>query len=361
MVSSGAIRPIEWQPGVLSLLDQTKLPVEESWSRLRTVSDVAEAIRTMRVRGAPAIGIAAAAGMALAVRTARAEDVDYTEAAEQASRLLVATRPTAVNLRWAVERALDAMRGATDPCDAAQFLDDLVARMLDEQWVADRALSALGAALLPPKARVLTHCNTGPLATGGYGTALGVIRSADERGGIAVVYVDESRPRLQGARLTAWELTRLGVPFRVIVDSVAASLMARGAVDAIVVGADRIAANGDVANKIGTYQLAVVARHHDVPFYVAAPVSTIDATTATGRDITIEERDADEVRQVGRERVTPPGVEVFNPAFDVTPAGLISAIVTERGVLEPPFDVAISGLTGSHVTTHETVSETPPA
>jgi len=308
------------------------------------VDGVVEAIQTMRVRGAPAIGIAAAAGVAIAVHRAADSGGDYLDAAREAASVLMTTRPTAVNLRSGVERALRTARSTPTASDAVAAVDRLVTTMLDEQWVADRALSALGAALLPSRARVLTHCNTGPLATGGYGTALGIIRAASERGCVGLVYVDESRPRLQGARLTAWELARLGVPFRVIVDSAAASLMARNQVDAVVVGADRIAANGDVANKVGTYQLAVVAAYHGVPFYVAAPASTIDPATLHGRDIPIEERDPDEVHVVGHERVTPDGVQALNPAFDVTPAALITAIVTECGVLEPPYDAAIARL-----------------
>jgi methylthioribose-1-phosphate isomerase len=278
---------------------------------------VAEAIRSMAVRGAPAIGLAAAYG--LAVRA----DVPFEEAAS----LLLATRPTAANLSWAIERA----RGADgDLVGFAQSLER-------EQLEADKRLAELGAERMGQGERVLTHCNAGALATGGYGTAGGVLRAAWERGQLKQVWVDETRPLLQGARLTAWELDRLGIPYRVVADSAAGALMDRGLVDAVVVGADRIAANGDVANKVGTYPLAVLAERHRVPFHVAAPVSTIDRDTPTGTEIPIEERDPAEVHA---------GAPAFNPAFDVTPAELVTAIFTEAGVLEPPYDRSIARAVG---------------
>ena len=283
--------------------------------RCSTVGEVAEAIRSMAVRGAPAIGLAAAYGLALAAR----EGTPFEEAAS----LLRATRPTASNLGWAIERA----RAANG--DVLGFAHALEA----EQLEADRRMAELGAERMGSAERVLTHCNTGPLATGGYGTAAGVIRAAFERGRLEQVWVDETRPLLQGARLTAWELDRLGIPYRVVADSAAASLMAQGLVDRVVVGADRIAANGDVANKVGTYPLAVLAQRHGVPFHVAAPVSTLDPDTASGAEIPIEERDPAEVAS---------GVPAFNPAFDVTPAELVTSIFTEAGVLEPPYEDSIA-------------------
>src|SRR3954451_1561042 len=266
------VRPLRFKDGALLVLDQRALPAEESWLRCSTVEEVAEAIRSMAVRGAPAIGLAAAYGLALAAPA----DVPFEEAAS----LLLATRPTAANLSWAIERAREA------DGDLLGFARSLEA----EQLEADRSLAALGAERMGEGERVLTHCNTGALATGGYGTAGGVIRTAWERGRLEHVWVDETRPLLQGSRLTAWELDRLGIPYRVVADSAAASLMSRGLVDRVVVGADRIAANGDVANKVGTYTLAVLAERHGVPFHVAAPVSTIDPATPTAAEIPIEER-----------------------------------------------------------------------
>ncbi|HYP49030.1 MAG TPA: S-methyl-5-thioribose-1-phosphate isomerase [Thermoleophilaceae bacterium] len=304
--------PLRWEPGALMLLDQRALPEEERWLRCESAEQVADAIRSMAVRGAPAIGLAAAYGMALA------EPGDRDRAAE----LLLATRPTAVNLAWAVDRA----RAADDPVAFAQALEG-------EQHEADRRLAGLGAELFEPGDRVLTHCNAGALATGGYGTAGGVLQAAWERGCLAQVWVDETRPLLQGARLTAWELEQAGVPFQLVSDSSAGALMSRGLVDRVVVGADRIAANGDVANKIGTYTLAVLAARHGLPFYVAAPMSTIDPHTASGAGIPIEERDPAELSERW---------EALNLAFDVTPAELVSAIFTEAGVLEPPFKRSIA-------------------
>ena len=303
--------PLRWEDGALLVLDQRRLPTEETWVRCETPAQVAECIRTLAVRGAPAIGLAAAYGMALA----RSD-------AEDAAALLRDTRPTAVNLSWAIERALASG-------DRLAFARELHR----EQLEADRRLAELGAARFEEGDRALTHCNAGALATGGFGTAGGVLRAAWERGRLAQVWVDETRPLLQGARLTAWELRRAGVPFRIVADAAAGALMERGLVDRVVVGADRIAANGDVANKVGTYPLAVLAARHGVPFYVAAPVSTIDPRTATGADIPIEERDPEEVSREG---------DAFNPAFDVTPAELVSAVFTEAGALEPPYEESIA-------------------
>jgi methylthioribose-1-phosphate isomerase len=322
--------PIAWRDGALHLLDQRRLPAEEAWLRCDEPEQVAEAIRTLAVRGAPAIGIAAAYGLALAAR--RGDDV------AAAARLLGDTRPTAVNLRWALDRAA-AAHGPDGVLEEAR-------RIHREQEDADRRMGELGAALFEPGDRVLTHCNTGALATGGRGTAGGVLRSAWEEGRLAQVWVDETRPLLQGARLTAWELGRAGIPYRVVADSGAGSLMARGLVTRVVVGADRIAANGDVANKVGTYMLAVLAGRHGIPFYVAAPVSTIDRATPSGDAIVIEERDPAEVVELGGRRIAPPDADAVNPAFDVTPADLITAIITEAGVLESPYGEAIARVTG---------------
>jgi methylthioribose-1-phosphate isomerase len=306
------VEPLRFEDGALFVLDQRALPADELWIRCAGPEAVVECIRTLAVRGAPAIGIAAGYAMALA------------EDPEAAAPLLRDARPTAVNLGWAVDQLL----AADDRLERARELHR-------EQERADRRLAALGAERFEPGDRALTHCNAGALATAGVGTAGGVLEAAWQRGCLAHVWVDETRPLLQGARLTAYELSRAGIPFRVVADSSAASLMARGLVDRIVVGADRIAANGDVANKIGTYPLAVLAARHDLPFYVAAPVSTLDPDTARGDDIPIEERDPGEVAD---------GMPALNPAFDVTPAELVSAIFTEAGVLEPPYEEAIAAV-----------------
>jgi methylthioribose-1-phosphate isomerase len=311
-------KPLRYEDGALLVLDQRLLPAEQIWLRCESAAQVAEAICTLAVRGAPAIGLAAAYGLALS-----ADD------AEGAFDELLSARPTASNLRWALERA----RAAPDPLTFARELES-------EQDAIDRRIAELGAERIEAGSRVLTHCNTGALATGGYGTAAGVLRRAHEDAGLELVWVTETRPLLQGARLTAWELERAGVPFRIVVDSSAGALMAGGRVDAIVVGADRIAANGDVANKIGTYPLAALAARHSVPFYVAAPVSTIDPETASGAAIPIEERDPAEV--LGG--AAPEGASALNLAFDVTPAELVTAIFTERATLEAPLDAAIARL-----------------
>jgi methylthioribose-1-phosphate isomerase len=305
------VEPLRFEDGALLVLDQRALPGDERWIRCESPAEVAECIRTLAVRGAPAIGIAAAYGMALA-----------GDGLGPAAELLRSARPTAVNLGWAVDQAL----ASVDPLECAR-------RLHREQEQADRRLAALGAERFEAGDRALTHCNTGPLATAGYGTAGGVLRAAWEQGRLEHVWVDETRPLDQGARLTTWELERDGIPYRLVTDSSAGTLMARGLVDRIVVGADRIAANGDVANKVGTYTLAVLAARHAVPFYVAAPVSTIDPHTADGAAIPIEERDPSELAG---------GIPALNLAFDVTPAELVTAIVTEAGVLEPPYEKAIA-------------------
>ena len=315
---------IEWLDGVVRLIDQRRLPGELVLLECRTVDELCEAIRTLAVRGAPALGAAGAMGIAL--------DAARGEPLEAAAERLRATRPTAVNLAWGVGRALAAL----DP--AAEAI-----RIAEEDVARNRRLGAHGAELLPVGARVLTHCNAGSLACVGYGTALGVIRAAHETGRRPSVWVDETRPVLQGARLTAWELQRLGIPCTLVADAMAASLMASGDVDAVLVGADRIAANGDVANKIGTYGLAVLARHHGVPFYVAAPVSTLDPDCPDGGAIPVERRRAEEVVSLGGVAVAPEGVAVENRAFDVTPAELVTAYVTEEGVARSPGELPCTG------------------
>jgi methylthioribose-1-phosphate isomerase len=327
------VEPIRWRDGALELLDQRRLPAAEQWRRCECVEDVAEAIESLAVRGAPAIGIAAAYGLALAARGQPADVLALR--VEEAARRLQATRPTAVNLAWALARGRRALAEDRDLLDLARALHR-------EQRDADRTLSVCGAALFAPGDRVLTHCNTGALATGGTGTALGVIGAAFAVGRVAHVWACETRPLLQGARLTAWELQRAGIPYALVTDSSAGLLMARGLVDRVVVGADRIAANGDVANKVGTYAVAALAARHDVPFYVAAPLSTLDAQTASGADIPLERRAPEEVLTFAGGRVAPEGAAAENWAFDVTPAELVRAIVTEAGVLEPPLDRAIA-------------------
>jgi methylthioribose-1-phosphate isomerase len=345
-----AFSPIRWMGDRLVLLDQRRLPAEEVYLECRAWSDVADAIRNLAVRGAPAIGVAAAFGIALAALASPAPDGDaLIRDLETASAGLAATRPTAVNLFWALERMRRVARSWRElaPVELRAALVAEAERILEEDVAANRQLGAHGAELVPAGARILTHCNAGGLATAGYGTALGVVRGAVEAGRRPFVWVDETRPVLQGARLTAWELAREGIPHAVIADVAAASTMARGDVDLVVVGADRIARNGDTANKIGTYGVAVLARHHGIPFYVAAPFSTVDPRVPDGSAIPIEERDPREVQELGGRRIVPVGSPVRNPAFDVTPAALITAIVTERGVFRPPYDFETTTLTPS--------------
>jgi methylthioribose-1-phosphate isomerase len=334
------ISPLRWAGDRLVLIDQTRLPLEEVERTCATWSEVADAIRTLVVRGAPAIGVAAAFGVALAARQSGAREFEGLLAdLEEAIKGLGATRPTAVNLFWALERMrrrILAGRGRPLPEIRAGLLAEAQA-ILDEDLAANRAMGAHGAALVPAGARILTHCNAGALATAGYGTAVGVIRAAHAEGKVALVWVDETRPVLQGSRLTAWEMVKEGIPHRLISDVAAASVMQRGEVDLVITGADRIAANGDTANKIGTYGVAVLARHHGIPFYVAAPFSSIDPAIASGASIVIEERDPAEVRSLGGRQTAPAESPVYNPAFDVTPAELIAAIITERGVYRPPY------------------------
>lgn len=332
------IKPVYWEEGAVKLLDQTRLPQEEVWLTLTSWGEVAEAIREMRVRGAPAIGIAAAYGLALAIWHLP-RGADPRAAFQEAAQGLSETRPTAVNLFWAIRRMERAFEKHQDEglSTLKEALLGEAEKIHREDIQANREIGAHGAALLPRGARVLTICNTGALATGGYGTALGVIRAAWEQGKLELVYACETRPRLQGARLTAWELLREKIPFRLIADSAAGALLAREGVAAVLVGADRIARNGDTANKIGTYTLAVLANRHGVPFYVVAPSSTVDLELPSGEGIPIEERGEEEVLAACGCRFAPEGARAWNPAFDVTPAELITAIVTERGVIRPPY------------------------
>jgi methylthioribose-1-phosphate isomerase len=330
------IQPLEWLGDKLRLLDQTKLPQAEDWLELTDYRDVACAIKTMQVRGAPAIGVAAAYGVALGGLGTQASDIyGFELELDNIFQTMETTRPTARNLFSTIERMKQAVSGLDDVSQIRQTLVSEAIAIHDEQMKADHALSALGADLIKPGSTILTHCNTGPLATAGYGTALGVIICAYEQGKVKQVFNTETRPLCQGARLTAWELKQAGIPFKLITDSMAGYVMQNQKVDAVIVGADRIARNGDTANKIGTYQLAVLAKENGIPFYVAAPTTTVDKSIATGAEIIIEERAPDEVTCIGGVRVAPEGVDVLNPSFDVTPARYITAIVTEEGVWKP--------------------------
>jgi methylthioribose-1-phosphate isomerase len=329
------VRAIVWREDALELLDQRLLPSETRYQRSTTVAEVAGAIRGMVVRGAPAIGIAAAYGVVLAARARYAENPNrWGVLIGEDLGLLAASRPTAVNLVWALRRMERAMAEVSG--DPVEGLLAEARAIHEEDIAANRRMGELGAALLDEGGAVLTHCNTGSLATGGYGTALGVIRRGYEKGLIERVYADETRPWLQGARLTAWELVRDGIPVTLLADAAAAALLRRGEVHWAIVGADRVAANGDVANKIGTYQLAVAARYHGVRFMVVAPTSTVDMSIASGADIPIEQRAAEELLTLGGQQVAAIGVEAWNPSFDVTPAALVDALVTERGVVLAP-------------------------
>ncbi|MBI4186938.1 MAG: S-methyl-5-thioribose-1-phosphate isomerase [Chloroflexi bacterium] len=335
-------RPIEWLGDHVRLLDQTRLPGEEVYLELDSYQGLAEAIRELRIRGAPAIGVAAAYGMALAALKIEAGSRDdFLTRLRRASRALAATRPTAVNLRWAIERMKKVAAAGRDIGRIKQALVEEAVRIHREQFEADRRLSQLGAGLIKDGSVILTHCNTGALATTGCGTALGVIGAAAEGGKAVKVLATETRPLLQGARLTCWELQRAGIPATLITDSMAGYFMSRGGVDCVIVGADRIAANGDTANKIGTYTLAVLARENGIPFYVAAPTSTIDPTLAAGDDIPIEQRRPEEVTHIRGVPIAPEGCQAANPAFDITPHKYITAIITERGIIREPFGEGI--------------------
>lgn len=338
------VETVKWTPEGVVLIDQTKLPRTVEYVTCRTYEEVAEAIRTMVVRGAPAIGVTAAMGVALGLL--RAPDAELDREFPKICATLAATRPTAVNLFWAIERMkrlYESLRG--EP--AGRIREAMVAEALrvhEEDIAVNRAIGRHGAPLVPDGMSVLTHCNAGALATAGYGTALGVIRAAVEAGKRVHVFADETRPFLQGARLTAWELMEDGIPVTLITDNMAGHFLKSGRIGCVIVGADRIARNGDTANKIGTYSVAVLARENDVPFYVAAPVSTLDLKLASGDAIPIEERPASEVTHVFGVPLAPEGVAVANPAFDVTPARYITAIITERGVARPPFEESLAAL-----------------
>jgi methylthioribose-1-phosphate isomerase len=340
---------IEWKDDAVVMIDQRKLPATETYVSCKTAQEVAKAIKTMVIRGAPAIGVAAAMGIALGMRRSKATGTkQFATEFQKLCDLMASTRPTAVNLFWAIERMKkvfgDAAQGGCSVDEIKERLEGEARSIHDADVASCRAMGAFGAELVPQRARILTHCNAGALATAGYGTALGVIRAAAEQGKEVAVLADETRPFLQGARLTAWELVKDGIDTTVIADNMAASMMRLGNVDLVVVGADRIAANGDVANKIGTYGVAVLAMAHDLPFYVAAPLSTIDLNTPDGSKIPIEERSDREVTHVGPSRLTPEGAHIRNPAFDVTPAKYVTAIITERGIARPPYHESLLAL-----------------
>jgi len=341
------IKTLEWTDSGVRFIDQTKLPTEETYVTCKTHEQVAEVIRKMVVRGAPAIGVAAAMGIALGVKNSKAATgAELKQEFDRICDLIGKTRPTAVNLFWAIRRMrqkFEYFRMCTIPQIKQELIEE-AQRMHAEDIAANQAIGRHGATLMPTSGGVLTHCNAGALATCGYGTALGVIRAAVEQGKKIHVYADETRPFLQGSRLTAWELMKDGIPTTVISDNMAGAMMKQGKIGAIVVGADRIAANGDVANKIGTYTVAVLAKEHAIPFYVAAPLSTIDLETSNGSTIPIEQRNAREVTHIAGKAIAPEGVEVENPAFDVTPGKYVTAIITERGIARAPYDESLRKL-----------------
>jgi methylthioribose-1-phosphate isomerase len=347
------IKTLEWTDAGVRFIDQTKLPLEETYVTCKNYEEVANAIRTMIVRGAPAIGVAAAMGVALGTLQSQAKTLPELEREfDTISNVLAETRPTAVNLFWAIRRMRDKfeqLRG--EPMTAIQR--ELVAeaqRVLVEDIAANEAMGKHGAVLMPSSGGVLTHCNAGALATAGYGTALGVIRAAVESGKQIQVFADETRPFLQGSRLTAWELMKDNIPTTLIADNMAGAMMRLGKIDAVIVGADRIAANGDVANKIGTYTVAVLAKEHGIPFYVAAPISTVDLDTTDGSKIPIEQRASTEVTHLAGKQIAPDAVRVENPAFDVTPSKYVTAIITERGVARAPYQDSLAELVAGKVT-----------
>ena len=341
------IQTLEWTDKGVRFLDQTKLPTEEVYVNCTTHQQVADVIRNMVVRGAPAIGVAAGLGIALGVQNSKAENgADLKRDFDAICETIRQTRPTAVNLFWAIRRMQEKFEllRIRPIIQIKEALVEEAKRMHAEDIAANRAMGRHGATLMPAGGGVLTHCNAGALATAGYGTALGVIRAAVEQGKKIHVYADETRPFLQGSRLTAWELMKDGIPTTVISDNMAGAMMRQGKIAAIVVGADRIAANGDVANKIGTYTVAVLAKEHNIPFYVAAPISTVDLETPDGSKIPIEQRNAKEVTHIAGKQMVPEGVQIENPAFDVTPAKYVAAIITERGVAKAPYEKSLQEL-----------------
>jgi methylthioribose-1-phosphate isomerase len=341
------IQTLEWTENGVRFIDQTKLPTDETYVTCASYQEVADAIRNMIVRGAPAIGVAAALGIALGINNSRAESADELKRElEQICDVIGKTRPTAVNLFWAIRRMkhkFEAIRDRAVP-QIKKALVEEAQRVHAEDIAINQAMGRHGAALMPASGGVLTHCNAGALATAGYGTALGVIRAAVEQGKKIHVFADETRPFLQGSRLTAWELVKDNIPTTVISDNMSGAMMRQGKIAAVVVGADRIAANGDVANKIGTYTVAVLAKEHGIPFYVAAPISTVDLDTPDGSKIPIEQRNPAEVTHIAGKAIAPEGIQVENPAFDVTPAKYIAAIVTERGIAKAPYDQSLAKL-----------------
>lgn len=346
-MARGRLRSVLWTDGGLQLIDQRKLPMELVLMRCETVEDVARAITDMAVRGAPAIGAAGAFGLAIAAKTFPAtESSDVVKAVEIAKAMIDATRPTAVNLTWATERIMEKLRaraqGDASVADLIAYTLTSAQALAEEDVAMNKRLSEFGATVVPLNANILHHCNTGALATVDIGTAIGVIYECHAQGKNVHVWVDETRPRLQGARLSAWELMREGVPLHLIADNAAGYLMLSGKVDVVLFGADRVAANGDVVNKIGTYKLAVVAKENNVPVYACVPTSTIDLTFSEGTGIPIEERSSDEVACIGGKRIAPEGCPVFNPAFDVTPNRYLTGIITEEGVCYPPFEQSLA-------------------
>ena len=341
------IQTLEWTEHGVRFLDQTKLPTEEVYVTCTTYQEVADVIRNMVVRGAPAIGVAAAMGIALGLKNSSAETVGgLKQDFDQICKVIGETRPTAVNLFWAIRRMQDKFESLRirPVGQIRQAIIEEARSMHSEDIAANQAMGRRGATLMPNSGGVLTHCNAGALATAGYGTALGVIRAAVEQGKKIHVYADETRPFLQGSRLTAWELMKDGIRTTVISDNMAGAMMRQGKIEAVVVGADRIAANGDVANKIGTYTVAVLAKEHGIPFYVAAPISTVDLHTPDGSKIPIEERNAKEVTHIAGRQMVPNGVSVENPAFDVTPARYVAAIITENGIARAPYEESLRKL-----------------
>lgn len=339
------IRPVDWEEGKVRLIDQTRIPEELSILELADYRDVCHAIRAMQVRGAPAIGVAAALGIALGAQTVQGGDPEeFLRRLEEIAEEFRATRPTAVNLFWAIDRMLGTARAnlGRPVEEIRRSLVDEALAILREDIEINRRIGMHGAELIKDGDTILTHCNAGALATAGYGTALGAVRAAHDSGKRIKVIADETRPRLQGMRLTAWECAQCGIPVTVITDNMAGWAMAKGMVNLVIVGADRIAANGDVANKVGTYGVAVLARAHEIPFYVAAPMSTVDLSIPDGTHIPIEERSATEVTHIAGTRICPEGVDVLNPAFDVTPAEYVAAIITEHGILRPPFEESLA-------------------
>jgi len=341
------MKTMYWEDGCLKLLDQTQLPAKTVYLDCRDYTGVAEAIKKLSVRGAPAIGASAAYGLVLGALSVKDLDkAGFINEVENIARKLASTRPTAVNLQWALDRMLARLH-SSEATDVAGLISDLLEEahaIFDEDVQGNRQMGQYGLELIPREARILTHCNAGALATAGYGTALGVIRAAHEKGLQVSVFAGETRPLLQGARLTAWEMMQEGIPVTLITDNMAGYLMKKGMVDLVIVGADRIAGNGDVANKIGTYGLAVLAKEHGIPFYVAAPVSTIDFKLDNGEQIPIEEREWHEVTSLGEQAIAPEGVQVWNPAFDVTPSKLVTAIITDKGIARAPYRESLKSL-----------------